>query len=188
MINKKFSVPSVVECENKQPVVIYRSHLNEWINILLVCLLSLCAGILTNKLEWSLQWISLGSLFGTNLTFPLPLFAIVPLALLGVIIHNVYNYRYILCDDYVLSVKGLWDFNRSSVRINYVHVRGVEIDEGLIQQVFGLGDLRILGTAGTESDHAVVMQGVRNPRKIKDLIQERINAKLSMTTVTASMA
>ena len=188
MKNQKFSIPGLTENEKEPPIVIYRSHLNEWFNIVLVCGLSLVAGILTQMYEWSLQWIPLGSIAGLNLAFPLPLFAILPLALLGIVVHNLYNYKYILCADYVLSVKGLWDFNRSSVRINYVHIRGVEIDEGLAQRLFGLGDLRILGTAGTGSDHAVIMEGIRNPRKIKDIIQTRMNEKLNLATIAASCA
>ena len=157
-----------------EPLVIYRSHRSELMSILLFLVLFAASIYASMVFPWATQRIPLGSMFGAELYLPLPLFAIIPLALLGRILHGLYNYRYILCDEYVLEVKGLLSLRRRSIRLNYVHIRGVQIDESLLQQFLGIGDLQILGITGEHGEPRIEMKGVANPRALKDLIQQNI--------------
>lgn len=167
---------------NGNTIVIFRSALGEVTGFFYVLILAAMASYLTFLYPWSLQHaeISIPGLFAFSL--PVPLFALVPLTMLLRVFHNLFDCRYIICDEYVLEVEGLWSFARKSVRINYIHIRGIEIDESFTQHLLGLGDIAILGVAD-QGHPSIVMRGVAKPREIKDIIQERVTRQMSSIRV-----
>jgi hypothetical protein len=161
-----------------ETIVIFRSAFSEFTGFFYVIILVAMASYLTFIYPWSLQHaeISIPDLFAFSV--PVPLFALIPLTMLLRVFHNLFDCRYIICDEYVLEVDGLWSFARKSVRINYIHIRGIEIDESFNQRLLGLGDIAILGVAD-QGHPSIVMRGVAKPRQIKDIIQERVTRQLS---------
>lgn len=164
------SAPASAPHEN---IVIFRSPLNELVSILSVFALTILSVYLSVLFPWSVEHVTIGPA-----SIPIPLFGLLPLIILFRLLHNLYNFRYILCDEYVLEVRGLWSLAAKSVRINYIHIRGIEIDESLVQRILGLGDVSILGVIGNQGEPCLVINGVRHPRKVKDLIQERVNKQV----------
>ncbi|MBX7144184.1 MAG: PH domain-containing protein [Oligoflexia bacterium] len=154
-------------------LVIYRSALSELVSIVSVIALTILSVYLSVLFPWSVEHVNVGPL-----AIPIPLFGLLPLIILFRLLHNLYNYRYILCDEYVLEVRGLWSLAAKSVRINYIHIRGIEIDESLVQRILGLGDVSILGVIGNQGEPCLTMKGLRNPRHVKDLIQDRVNQQI----------
>lgn len=60
-----------------------------------------------------------------------------------------------------------------TTRLLYEHVRGVEIQQTLLQRIFGLGDLHV-GSDVNKGEGEMVICGIRNPDKLKDLLLERV--------------
>ena len=162
----------------EEPIVIFRAVRSEAAGILLLFTLIVLTIYLTARFDWSVQHLQIGTWAGRTVTLPVPLFAILPLALLGVLVHAALNCRYIICDTYVLEVSGLLDIRRRSVRLNYVHIRGVEISASLWQQLLGVADLIVLGPIVNHSEHTIVMKGVKRAHSIQDLIIQRIQTQL----------
>ncbi len=164
-------------------IVIFRSARSQLISILCLIALIAYAVYATHRYDWAVQDITFGSPDGRQIHFPLPLFGLLPLALAAKILHSLLNFRYILCDTYVLEVQGLWALRRKSIRLNYVHIRGVEISESIVQQLLGIGDIEILsdisivGASGIAAEHTILMRGVARPREIKDTIQSHIQSQ-----------
>jgi uncharacterized membrane protein YdbT with pleckstrin-like domain len=175
------SVQSSQRPEEHPQIVIYRSIRSRFLSLVAVFALTAASIYVSSHYPWSMQYIDIGAWLGVSLLLPLPLFSIVPLAFLAQIVHSLLDYRYILCDDYVLGVEGLLSLKRKSIRINYVHIRGMEIDESLWQQVLRVGDLTILATTLDQGEHLVTMRGIANPRRIKDLIQARVHEQVQGT-------
>lgn len=167
-----------------ETIVIYRA-LRSQTGSLLVFFATLAAAVyLTARFDWSVENIDLGPWAGREVQMPVPLFGIVPLALLAKILHSLLNCRYIICDTYVLEVRGLWDLRRKSIRLNYIHIRGVEINASLWQQVLGISDLTILGPTMEPVAHSIEMKGIARARKVKDLINARIESHVKGVAAT----
>lgn len=175
------SVQSSQRAQECPQIVIYRSIRSRLLALLAVFALTAASIYLSSRYAWAMQYIEVGAWLGVSLQLPLPLFGIVPLALLAQVVHSLLDYRYILCEDYVLGVEGLLSLKRRSIRINYVHIRGMEIDESLWQQLLRVGDLTILATTLDQGEHEVTMRGIAQPRRIKDLIQARVHEQVQGT-------
>ncbi len=121
----------------------------------------------------------LGSAFGFDVGLSLPAMGILPLVLGAALIHKLLNRKYVLCEDYILEIEGLVAFTLRTVRLRYLHIRGLEIDCNILQRMLGVGDLRVGGEISPE-DTDVVMMGIYNPNRYKDIIKERINRKLRL--------
>jgi uncharacterized membrane protein YdbT with pleckstrin-like domain len=154
-------------------VIIYRSPLAEAPRIFLLVVLYIATIYFTNKFPITVHQISIGSLFGYDITFGLPLLGLLPLMLMGNIVVRLMNYKYVLTPDYVLEIEGLMALVEKSVRLHYIHLRGIEIERSVLQKLFNLGDLR-LGSAIAQGDAEIVMKGIYNPRRVKDIINERM--------------
>lgn len=167
---------------SNNPIIIRRSPRSMMASFLLLIGLVSASVYLTVRFDWSIQTISLGMWSGRNIFMPLPLFALIPFGLLGYIGHGLYNCKYIICDDYVLEIRGLVEIRRKSIRLNYTHIRGVEISESIWQQLWRVADVHVLSdvsalSADHMSDGYVQMKGVTNAHRIKDLIQSRIQSR-----------
>ena len=163
-------------CRESDNIVIYRSPLNEIPRGIVLLALYVATIYVSWTYPESIQYVSLGELFGRELSMGLPLFGIVPLVFMGAISHSLLNFRYVLTPDYVMEIEGLLDLREKSVRLHYIHIRGMEIDRSVLQKLLNIGDLR-LGSAVAHGDSEIVMKGIYNPRHYKDIINQRIMAQ-----------
>ena len=84
-----------------------------------------------------------------------------------------FNKRFCLCKEYVSVYAGLLGANLRTTRLLYEHVRGVEIEQSVLQRLLGLGDLHV-GSDVNKGEGEMVICGIRNPDKVKDLLLERV--------------
>jgi uncharacterized membrane protein YdbT with pleckstrin-like domain len=91
------------------------------------------------------------------------------------ILWKSFNQRLCLCSEYVSSYSGLLSTRLRTTRLLYEHVRGVEIEQSLIQRMLGLGDLHV-GSDVNKGEGEMLVCGIRNPDKMKDLLLERVKA------------
>jgi len=84
-----------------------------------------------------------------------------------------FNQRLCLCREYVSAYSGLLGTTLRTTRLLYEHVRGVEIEQSLIQRMLGLGDLRV-GSDVNKGEGEMVICGIKNPDNLKDLLLDRV--------------
>ncbi len=149
-----------------EEVVFSRSPLAMFPMVILTVLLAVFAAYLTARFSWSVQLIHLG-----ERSIALPLFALVPLILGAVAIRDLYDARYIIGADHVRAVSGLISFRKSDVRVEFEHIRGVEVDRSLWGRLVNVGDLRI-GTA-MAAEVEIIIRDVQNPSGYRDIILSR---------------
>lgn len=172
------SASEETEARPSPNVVIFRHPLDETPRILLLLLFYAAAIYISIAFPVTVQRIPLGVIFGKELSIGLPLAAIVPIVMMGSIVHSLYDVRYVLTPDYVMEIEGLLSFNERSVRLHYIHIRGMEIERNIFQKMFNIGNLK-LGSAIAQGDSDVVLRGVFDPRRYKDIINERIMERMS---------
>ncbi len=100
-----------------------------------------------------------------------PLLNVLPLILLCRAAFVIYNERFVLTPDYLIHVTGRLAWRGRSSRLDYSKIQEIEIEETILQRALGVGDLKIIPTAGTEAN-SIRLKGVASPRGVKDLIRE----------------
>ncbi len=175
-----FDTVKQAENHSKLPatVVVYRGVFSEWGWLLLTIVLAAGAYHATPVSPWSVQEVVLNQGSPRALSINLPLLALLPILSGLKYLHSLFDQRYIICPDYVMEIRGILGWKRHSTRVNYVHIRGIEIDESLVEQMLGIGELRILTGPTSSDEYAICMDGIANPRGVKDIIQARTNIKL----------
>ena len=123
----------------------------------------------------------IGSIFG--ITISLPIAGVVPLVFLGQLFHNLNNRKLVVYDDGVLFVQGLIAWKQHSVRMRYIHIREIEVNQTILQKLFNVGDIILISVASHESDDEINMIGISNPEGAKLLIQEKLAKAGSPATV-----
>ncbi|MCB0325882.1 MAG: hypothetical protein KDD69_20025 [Bdellovibrionales bacterium] len=107
-----------------------------------------------------------------ELVLPLPLFPIYALALLALLLHRLLNECFVLAPDYLLYIEGRLSWRRRTIRLYYQDIREIEIDQTLAQRVVNTGNVTVTPLAvGVE--RTLVVDGVKNPRLLKDLLLAR---------------
>lgn len=160
----------MAQAEPFKKVVINQDVLNQG-PLLFVFFLSIYLLFALSQLyPWSVQTIDL-----TAFDLPLPLFGIFPLIIGARLIHTLLDKRVVLTDEYLNFIEGRLSWKEKTIRVGYDHIREIEIDNTLYQKMLGVGDLGITAIA-TTLEPTIKMPGVRNPRKIKDIIRQRIHA------------
>lgn len=141
--------------------------------ILLFFILTALAIYLTYLYPGSVQYIDLYPLIEKDIYLPIPLFFIIPLFLLSYIMHTLYDALYIIGEDYVRATYGLLSFNKTDVRLEFVDVRGIEINRGIYGRIVNTGTIHV-GTAMREEEELFIIN-VYNPSQYRDLILKRRN-------------
>jgi len=99
-----------------------------------------------------------------------PILSLIPMSLLGKILMNVYDAKYIIDEGGVEAQVGLVSFNLRQPRLRWEDIRGSEPQQTLWERVLGIGTV-LVGSAMTQ-DVEIAMSGVANPRAIQLLIQD----------------
>ena len=159
-------------------IVLYRHFLSLGLEIILFVVVSIAALYYTIKYPEFIQYVDIGIF-----TFPIPLFLLPPIVLAAYIIHGLYNYKYIISDDYVLDYEGVLSFKMRETRVEYEHVRGIEVDKTLYQRMLGLGDIKI-GSA-MKNDVEVMLKGIYDPNYYKDIIENRLRRHVELSEASS---
>jgi hypothetical protein len=87
------------------------------------------------------------------------------------------NQKLCFCGTYVSRYSGILGTNLRTSRLLYKHVRGVEIEQSILGRILNLGDIHV-GSDNSRSTAEIVIRGVYNPERIKDILLERVEATI----------
>lgn len=122
-----------------------------------------------------------GNLFpvgSTMLVMHLPLLALLPGFVLGKILFNAYNARYIIDESGVEAQVGLVSLYLRQPRLRFDDIRGVEPEQSLVERILGIGRV-LIGSAMT-AEVEIVMEGVADPRAIQILINKERDRRMKL--------
>ena len=110
----------------------------------------------------------------TDSTLPvtISLFGIIPLILLAVVAHRLWNFRYVIGQDYVRTIEGLLSISKKDMRLEFHNIRGVEIDRSLYGRIVNIGDLLVGSSMHAEIE--LQLRGLRDPSFYRDVILHRM--------------
>lgn len=94
-------------------------------------------------------------------------------ALLAIV--NIYNYKYILFEDFIQATEGILSLNMVLNKIKYQDIRLVETQKSILGRIINFGDV-LIGSAATGTLE-VVLRGVSNPDLIKDFVLKKASQK-----------
>lgn len=106
------------------------------------------------------------SLLGWEIKVPLT--GLVPLMLVAVVLHKMYDSHYVVGPDYVRQLDGLLSLSKDDIIIELKDIRGVEIERNIYGRLVNTGDLKI-GTAASDR-HEITLRYIRDPSSFRDLI------------------
>lgn len=149
-----------------EEIVFGRSPLAMLPMVICAILLALVAAYATARFPWSVQMVSV-----LGVSMKLPLFALVPLILGVLAIRDLYDARYIIGADHVRAIDGIISFRKNDSRVEFEHIRGIEVDRSLWGRLVNVGELRI-GTA-MAAEVEIIIRGVQNPSLYRDIILTR---------------
>jgi hypothetical protein len=98
-------------------------------------------------------------------------------AMLLLVAWKCLNQKLCFCGTYVSRYSGILGTNLRTSRLLYKHVRGVEIEQSILGRIFNLGDIHV-GSDNSRSTAEIVIRGVYNPERIKDILLERVAATM----------
>ncbi len=98
---------------------------------------------------------------------------IVGIFLLLVVLWRCRNEKLCFCDMYVSRYTGILGNSLRTSRLLYHHVRGVEIEQSIIDRLLDLGDIHV-SSDNSRASAEIVIRGVRRPERIKDILLERV--------------
>lgn len=161
--NKNYSTQEIAP---EETVTIYRSPLAYGPSIL-IFLLVLGAGIYTMvAYPRTIQHINI---FGFEML--LPLSGLPALVMAFIVLHQIFDGKYIISEKFVRGLEGLMSLRKDDVIVELAHIRGIEIHRGLYGRLVNTGELAI-GTAAQE-DEELTMHGVYNPSRLRDIILQK---------------
>lgn len=143
--------------------------------LLLFFALSPIAVFLSNRFPMSVVHGELFRIFGTQVNLNLPLFGLIPLAMVMLAAYRIYNVRYALDSRFIECRQGILSFTQSITRVRYEDVRSLESDQSLIGRLLDVGAVQI-GTAAS-GQIEIVLQGIAAPTEVQERIQRERDAR-----------
>jgi hypothetical protein len=125
----------------------------------------------TIKYPGSIEWLHLFSIGGRKAILPIPLYFLAPISLAGLLVNKLYDSKFIIGKDYIRAIHGLLSFSKQDIRLEFMDLRGIEIDRGLYGRIVNTGIMTI-GTAMMEQEE-IVIANIYNPSYYRDLILKR---------------
>jgi membrane protein YdbS with pleckstrin-like domain len=155
----------------KELTELVKSPLSQAPLICAVVLLAIASVLFSAYFEKSVQYISVLGLFAV----PIPLSAIFPLVLLGMLLHRLGNERYLIGPSYIRMVSGLLSLRKKDILIENRHIHGIEVHRGPLGRLLNIGDVEIGSVL--PSAEVIRLKGLYDPSAIRDLIQSRLALK-----------
>lgn len=143
----------------------WRSQTLLLIGFVVLCIVGVIASRMIPALVMAGHLFSIGD---TTYYLHLPLLILLPGALLGKILVNIYDAKYIIDERGVEAQIGLVSLSLRQPRLRWEDIRGVEPNQTIWERLLGIGSV-LIGSAMTQ-DVEIVMSGVANPRAIQLLI------------------
>lgn len=170
MVEPEQLSPSVGRIDGNN-IIFTQSWLNQ-LGLLFATLL-LSAGVVYLGMEfpeYSFAPVTIG-----EQTWGVPVLGLIPLVLLLKATFRIYNERFVLTPEYLIDVTGRLSWRERSVRLEYGRIQEIEISQTILQRILGLGDVVLVPIAGVFTS-SMSMNGLRNPRIVKDIIRSRQKA------------
>lgn len=115
----------------------------------------------------------------------LPLLFLLPTVALFSCIYRIYNVRYSIDPKGIEARVGILSLTQTTTRVRFEDVRGVEIDQTVLERILDIGSVQV-STAATYTVE-VIMDGVAAPKEVQDMIQSERDRrqKASLRAVAA---
>lgn len=153
---------------SKGELIVPRTWRSEIKALLASIALGLVSAYLSPRLSFAVIDGRLFTIGGTVWYLRLPLLAFLPaMSILGAV-YRIYNVRYSIDPKGIESRVGILSLNQTTTRVRFEDVRGVEIDQTLLERFLDIGSVQI-STAATYTVE-VIMDGVAAPKEIQDMI------------------
>lgn len=154
----------------------YPTWRSQFHNLVILFLLYILTVVVSRYIPATVVAGSLFSIAGTTFYLYLPILTLLPGAMLGKILINMYDAKYIIDEQGVEAQIGLVSMNLRQPKLRWEDIRGVEPNQTIWERLFGIGSV-LIGSAMTQ-DVEIVMSGVANPRAIQLLIGGERDRKL----------
>ncbi len=146
----------------------YPTWRSQALNLCILVVLFIVTVVVSNWIPALIVPGSLFSLGDTTYYLYLPILVLLPGAMLGKILINIYDAKYIIDERGVEAQIGLVSLNLRQPRLRWEDIRGVEPNQTIWERLLGIGSV-LVGSAMTQ-DVEIVMTGVANPRAVQLLI------------------
>lgn len=127
------------------------------------------------------SWLSYLWLYGIGVITFVLLIGVIPQRIYGFIIGFIFlliaitvsailrwRYFFTITDNWVIMREGL--IARNTVEMQLRHIRTINVRQGIIGRILGIGTVIFLSAA--EGETAVVFKGIRDPHGVKERIRE----------------
>lgn len=155
----------------------YPTWRSQLMNLVVLFLLSILTVVVSRYIPALVVAGSLFSIGKTTLFLYLPILILLPGAMLGKILINMYDAKYIIDEQGVEAQIGLVSMNLRQPKLRWEDIRGVEPNQTIWERLLGIGSV-LIGSAMTQ-DVEIVMSGVANPRAIQLLVGAERDRKLN---------
>ena len=162
-----------------QPVIqLYRSVWNEVPLVLLLLALAWVGLQMTLVFPLSVQFVELPVAEKGSFALPIPLFAILPIAVFVVLLHRLYDSKYLITAEHVVQVDGRMSLSSKTSEVSFEFVRGIEVTRSFLQRLFDVGDIKVVSfvSNGLSEGGEVTLRGIRVPSHFKHVVEERVRA------------
>ncbi len=157
----------------------WRSQLKQVLAYLTLCL---AAVLLSMHFDWSIIEGELISWGDTRLVLKLPLFSLVPLMSLMMLIVPIYDATLTVDSRGIEMRRGILGLRQHIMRVRFEDIRGVEVDQTLLERILNVGTLGI-GTAA-QSDVEIYIDGIPAPLELKEMIQSEKDQRLRVRSTS----
>lgn len=137
--------------------------------------LGLVSAYLSPRLPFTVIDGRLFELGGTVWHLRLPLLAFLPAMSLLSAVYRIYNVRYSIDPRGIESRVGILSLNQTTTRVRFEDIRGVEIDQTILERMLNIGSVQI-STAATYTVE-IIMDGVAAPAEIQDMINSERDSR-----------
>ena len=154
-----------------EDIVFYRSIVADIPFILTIAVIFYFAADLTEAIPHSVQRLDIKEATGIEMILQLPLFYFPPGIMLAFLIHRRLDDKYVIGKGFVRAIHGLLSLEKKDIQIQFIDIRGVEIDRGIYGRISNTGTL-LIGTAMLGKEE-MQLRKIYNPSYYRDTILAR---------------
>lgn len=151
----------------------WRSQLKQIATYLILCV---AAVVLSGYFPGSVVSGEIITLGQTTLYLSLPLFSLMPLVSLMLLIVPIYDATLTIDSRGIELRRGILGWNQHIMRVRYEDIRGVELEQTLLDRALNVGGVGIGTAAAAEIE--IYMDGIPAPQEIKEMIQAEKDQRL----------
>ncbi len=160
----------------KSEVIIHKVWRSEVTRIAVFLILSVGCIVLSNKFTFLTLHGYLFSFAGYQVYLAFPVLWLIPISYLFSCIFKIYNVIYRVDNRGIESCSGRLSMKQSVNRVRYEDIRGIDINQTIIERMLDVGSIEI-GTAAS-ADNEVLLYGIDAPYEIKDMLERERDARL----------